>query len=365
MALKTGYKVNGKEIILEDFGAYGDDSVKNAYNVELKDYYKVNGETIKASYYVGGKGQILAELPGDNYYKTPSGITIPKFALYGTNTVGGYFDGHESNHWKKFNGYTNKQNSRDITISFDGTNLTATEDGNVTNLRTYELDDHTPLDLDIIKVWFYAVGSGGGGSSHQVLNGPQAGGGGGGASAIICFRLYKNDSVYVSIPGSAPKDVYGISTIIRYANSTKSFVVRGGANGPGSGGGAGGKVDEYEFDDHIIFYESRDGGTGGEFNKKGADVLTLSRVADYLQIWEIIKNPGGETLDLTTDLAALYAAGGGASGFPGGHGGYGSSGGHMEYVFPGPGGGGSGIYTVDGKTLGGTGGPGAFWILYA
>lgn len=362
MALKTGYKVKGKEIILDNYSAYGDDSVKDSYTSILSNYYKVNNNEIQASYYVQNRGQIAAELPGDNYYKTPSGITVPKFALYGTNTVGGYFDGNESKYWKKFNGYSNEVDARSISVSFDGAHLTAMENGTVTNLRTYELDDHTPLDLDVIKVWCYMVGAGGGGSSYKDITGPKGGGGGGGASAIVCLRLYKGDTIVVSIPGRASADSSGYSITLSYGNPTKTFSSRGGGAGDQMSGGEGGQVDrDYQLDDYIVYYDVRKGGDGG-YTEDGKSVYTFTYAADYLQIWDPVENKGGAQSSLS---GGGVLAGGGASGFPGGKGGYGSSGGHMDYNAPGPGGGGGSVYEIDGTTYGGTGGPGAFWILCA
>lgn len=369
MALKTGYKVNGKEIILEDYSKYSsDETLREAVRTEccitLSNYYKVRNEEIRASKYVEGKGQIPAELPGDNYYKIPSGIEAPKFALYGTNTAGGWINEAESPHWVKYTGNTDSNYTRVITISFDGSNLTATEDGNVTRLRGYVLDDGTSLDLDAIKVWCYMVGAGG---AQYASNTP--GGGGGGASAVLSLRIPRGETIQVKIPTRTPIGYSGGSTTLSSLNNLfPKFEVKGGLHGESNTGGEGGVATSYTTNEYITWFQSKAGGYGG-YNTIGASRVvfrTDTLYTDYFPLYKMVDNKGGYgkgTIPVTGYTVVSFS-GGGASGFPGGIGGYieehDLSGRIIEHI-PGPGGGACSSY--EGHVI--TGGPGAFWILYA
>lgn len=377
MALKTGYKVNGKEIILDNYSKYTSDKdlrvvVQTQCNKTLENWYKghykieyADGETVEtneisASHYVEGTGQVLAELPGDNCYKTPSGIEAPKFALYGTNTAGGWINEAESPHWVKYTGNTDSNYTRVITISFDGSNLTATEDGNVTHLRGYVLDDGTPLALDVIKFWCYVVGAGGGGSTYDGTNHIASGGGGGGAG-VLCFKLFKGHSITVHIPPATNGGSSGTSTLIYYDKDLK-FIGYPGANGDKDTGGKGGDSYTPEIDDKLISCVTRSGGSGNGYT--GSSVSTIDIKADYFPIYEKKSNKGGQGYHEPTTTTGLYRnkGGGGASGFPNGIGGY-IIGLEEGYISPGSGGGGAGYSSYFPNCA--KGGPGAFWILVA
>lgn len=376
MALKTGYKVKGKEIILDDYSEYTSDdelrkTVQNRSCKTLDNYYKgqykinyADGETeetdkIKASYFVEDKGQIPAELPGDNYYKAPSGAQ--KFALYGTNTVGGWINGKKSTYWAEFGGNTdNFSDFRTLYITFDGTKLKVTENDEETILRTYKLDDETPLTLDTIKVWCYMVGAGGGGIKEN----SGFGGGGGGGAAVISVKLNKGDKLKVNIPPKTNRDAKGGDTEL-WQNDTLLLYAKGGEYSvkPLSGG-EGGTSGGYPGEGQTMW--TRDGGKGGNCARggsyDGSNVKTIAQLADYYGLWENTTNSGGTGFTIGD---AIYS-GGGASGFPGGRGGYitlsPSGSGKYVHSSPGPGGGGC-LYSFLIENSG-TGGPGAFWILH-
>lgn len=374
MALKTGYKVNGKEIILDDYSNYSSDetlkaAVQTGCCVTLSNYYKVRNEEIRASAlsnsdtYISNKGQTPADLPGEDYYKAPSGAQ--KFALYGTNIAGGWINGAESVFWKKFEGYADTtRGDRSISIKFDGAHLTATENGVVNELRTYVLDDGTPLDLDTIKVWCYMVGAGGG---QYPSNTP--GGGGGGASAVFSLRIPKGETIQVKIPNRTPTGYSGGSTTLSSSNNLfPKFEVEGGLHGESNTGGRGGLATSYTTNEYITWFQSKAGGYGG-YNTIGATSVvfrTDTLYTDYFPLYKMVDNKGGYKKGTTpvTGYTVVSFSGGGASGFPDGTGGYieehDLSGRIIEHE-PGPGGGACSSY--DGHII--TGGPGAFWILVA
>ena len=374
MALKTGYKVNEKEIILDDYSNYSSDktlreAVRTECCVTLSNYYKVRNEEIRASVlsnsdtYISNKGQIPAELPGDNYYKAPSGAQ--RFALYGTNTVGGWINGHASNKWKKFEGSADTTRpDRLISIKFDDARLTATENGVVNELRTYVLDDGTPLDLDTIKVWCYMVGAGGG----QYLS-DTPGGGGGGASAVFSLKIPRGETIQVKIPSCSSTGYSGGSTILSSLNNLfPKFEVKGGLHGESNTGGEGGVATSYTTNEYITWFQSKAGGGGGYNTTSAASVVfrTDTLYTDYFPLYKMVDNKGGYgkgTIPLAGYTVVSFS-GGGASGFPDGTGGYieerDLSGRIIEHK-PGPGGGACSSY--DGHII--TGGPGAFWILVA
>lgn len=368
MALKTGYKVNGKEIILDDYNNFEPptgislDQIKAECNGTLNEY-KVKGQEINASKYVEGKGQIPAELPGDNYYKAPSGAQ--RFALYGTNTVGGWINGHESNKWKKFEGSADTMRpDRLISIKFDGAHLKATENGVTSTIQSYVLDDGTSLELDTIKVWCYMVGAGG---SFYPSETP--GGGGGGASAVFSLRIPKGETIQVKIPTRTPTGYSGGPTTLSSLNKLfPTFEVKGGLHGESNTGGEGGVATSYTTNEYITWFQSKAGGYGG-YNTIGASRVvfrTDTLYTDYFPLYKMVDNKGGYgkgTIPVTGYTVVSFS-GGGASGFPGGTGGYieerDLSGAIIEHK-PGPGGGACSSY--EGRII--TGGPGAFWILVA
>lgn len=390
MALKTGYKVNGKEIILDDYEKYTEDETLKAAVQEkccetLQGWYKVGGELIKASSYKKSdnyswsKGQLPAEIPRGTYYKSkvPSGFEIPYFALYGTNTAGGWIDNiatpKQSPHWEEYYGSTVPTDIRKtIIISFkqddNGTYLTATEDGVVKKLRTYVLDDGTPLFLDTIKVWCYIVGAGGGG--YPYLDDKVGAAGGGAGAAAISIKLTKDDELKILIPPRTGINKDGGETDLYLNNSLLLYAYGGKHPKTYQQGGEGGTAGGYPSSDQtMLVMEGGKGGNGHTSNEseaKGVSTPTtnFASPADYYNLWENEVIPGGAAFRAGT--SGDYIPGGGAAGFPMGKGGYismnPSTSGYI-YAPPGPGGGGSGQHTSYSNS--GIGGYGAFWILYA
>lgn len=390
MALKTGYKVKGKEIILDDYEKYTEDETLKAAVQEkccetLQGWYKVGGELIKASSYKKSdnyswsKGQLPAEIPRGTYYKSkvPSGFEIPYFALYGTNTAGGWIDNiatpKQSPHWEEYYGSTvTTDNIKTIIISFkqddNGTYLTATEDGVVKKLRTYVLDDGTPLFLDTIKVWCYIVGAGGGG--YPYLDDKVGAAGGGAGAAAISIKLTKDDELKILIPPRTGINKDGGETDLYLNNSLLLYAYGGKHPKTYNQGGEGGTAGGYPSSDQtMLVMEGGKGGNGHTSNEseaKGVSTPTtnFASPADYYNLWKNETIHGGAAFRARE--SDPYIPGGGAAGFPTGNGGYisinPSTSGYL-YALPGPGGGGSGQHTSYANS--GIGGYGAFWILYA
>lgn len=381
MALKTGYKVNNTEIILDDYNKFGPptgislDQIKARCNGTLNEY-KAGGQGINASRYVEGKGQIPAELPGDNYYKAPG--EVQKFALYGTNTVGGWIDGVESNKWEKFEGNT----TQTITIKFDGEKLGIALSGDDVSwyipdddkyiIRRYVLDDGTSLNLSSIKIWVYAVGSGGSGS--QGAGTIPACGGFGGGSYISCLRLNAGDVCHVRIGQKTPNpsNLYGQKgedTTLTINDKDGNYMSKLTAQGGGAGNYMTPSPGDANYEDkgsRIISFKSYKGGET-RYMKISTEGEIMS---DYFPIWSGEENIGGHSSGDTppSSNCTYRGMGGTASGFPYGWGGYIYEDilhGDIIYANPGYGGGGSSPYTLNYITYGGTGGPGALWILYA
>ena len=381
MALKTGYKVNNKEIILDDYSKYGDSSIIDTCTETLDGYYKVNNNNIKASYYIDGKGQIAAELPGDNYYKAPNGAQ--KFALYGTNTVGGWIHEKESVYWEKFEGNGVGEEDKIINIMFDGQKLGIAEtagggsiyyipndDSHI--IRKYVDDDGKFVYPPYIKIWVYAVAAGGGGGTGY----PQIGGGGGGASGTACIRMSVNDVITAIIPKRSGKGETGGDlslTLNKPSGSINLLTLGGGKAGGNLSSGDGGDSTKGTISYNLIDVFTIKGGKGGEVGKgedesydgQGRSFYPNTK-ADYYILYKSLTVAGGTGKSTHTTSMAFNMGGGGASAFPGGKGGSGTFVGKWDeetYNVPGPGGGGGGAYGSDNNY--GYSGAGAFWILYA
>lgn len=382
MALKTGYKINGKEIILDDYAKYGNTSVTDSCTKTLDGCYNVNGKNIKASYYVEEKGQIAAELPGDNYYKAPSGAQ--KFALYGTNTVGGWVDGAKSGFLQEYTGKTGTTaESVVVNIGFDGSRLGELQLDSVGSnyymladkiMRTYE---YSPIET--IKVWCMAVASGGGGgevytsSTDSSKSKRYGSGGGGGATALLCIHLKPYDRLAISIPPAALPGRDGQDLTISLYKGSWSAAATGTRLLTG-GGGKGGEVSTVELksktpggafnitkDTQLKYSISRTGSSGGAgsenvFLAEGDPASTLQTLTDYESMYKSSTNLGGIGKHPTT---GFHQGGGGASAFPEGRGGTPLF--TNGTIYPGPGGGGGAVVYGDLTYSGG----GAFWILYA
>lgn len=363
MALKTGYKVNGKEIILDDYDRYGNTDITNLCSTSLDGYYKIGGKNIKASYFREDTGQIKAELPGSDYYKiTPSSET--GFALYGTNTVGGYYDGQKSLFLEEY--YGSGTDYTYVNIGFNGTQIgeLSLDSSGVSyymskTFRTYE---YAPRG--IIKIWCMAVASGGGGNV-ATSRFHYATGGGGGATALLSIHLEPYDRLYVAIPQGVSYATNGQGLSITLYKSWQEGIsgtdlLTGGWGERGkqgesenTAGGAGGVFTVNESAPQLKAYTLRQGGRGGGASSLEAAIGesqdTISALADYYPMCKSEKNSGG------TYGSGTYGwlGGGGASAFPGGVGG-------STNDNPGPGGGTSASGAGTGRS-----GPGAFWILYA
>lgn len=382
MALKTGYKVNNKEIILDDYSKYGDSSIINTCTKTLDNYYKINGKDIKASYYVEGKGQIPAELPGDSYYKAPSGAQ--RFALYGTNTVGGWINGHESSYWAKFGGNDVGGGDKYINIMFDGQKLgiaVTAGDGSpyyIPNddehiIRKYVDDGGNYMYPPYVKIWVYAVAAGGGGGTGY----PQIGGGGGGASGIACIRMSEGNILTVIIPSRSKKGEAGgkLSLILKKSSIYYSLLTLGGGEAGGYlSSGDGGSATSGSLSANLVYVLTEKGGKGGEVGKwedesnagESKSFYPNNIETDYYALYTSLKLHGGAGKSTHTTSMALNMGGGGAAAFPGGEGGRGTFVGNWDeetYNAPGPGGGGGGAYGADNNY--GYSGAGALWILYA
>ena len=388
MALKTGYKVKGKEIILDDYNNFGPPTgisianIKAICNGTLNEY-NVGGQEINASKYVEGKGQILAELPGDNYYKAPSGVQ--KFALYGTNTVGGWIDGVESNKWQKFEGNGVGEENKIINIMFDGQKLGRAEQDSA-GVSYYMVGDpirEYEYSSDEIKLWCIMVSAGGGGGSDRVLDSSSnyaaySSGGGSGGSAVVCISLKSNEILSVIIPQKSQSSSDGETLTLSIIRGTsvasktdKILQISGGKAGRGSrypvSGGDGGSITY--IDDKVIgvnVVEGTKGVKGGVSKDDKSDDIKGSNSstelfnkynADYIMLYPSLTINGGNP-DFSS--GGHYVGGGGASCFPEGKGGYYHT--ELGYVSPGPGGGGGGVGSY---IQAGYGGAGAFWLLYA
>lgn len=363
MALKTDYKVNGQEFILDNYDRYGNTDITNLCSTSLDGYYKIGGKNIKASYFREDTGQIKAELPGSDYYKiTPSSET--GFALYGTNTVGGYYDGQKSLYLEEY--YGSDTDYTYVDIGFDGTRIGELSlDGPAVayymskTFRTYE---YAPIGT--IKIWCMAVASGGGGNV-TTSRFHYATGGGGGATALLSIHLGIQERLRIAIPPRAPYATNGQSLEINLykgwvAGLRGTNLLTGGwgekgkqGNSENITGGAGGVFTVNESAPQLKAYTLRQGGRGGAASSSeaaiGVSQDTISALADYYPMCKSEKNSGG-----TCALDNYgWLGGGGASAFPGGVGG-------SINRNPGPGGG-SAADIIDTRRSG----PGAFWILYA
>lgn len=394
MALKTGYKVNGKEIILDDLEGYTaptgvtKDSIKTTCNKTLSDY-KVEGQEINASKYVEQNGQILADLPGDNYYKAPSGA--PKFALYGTNTVGGNVEDSGSEFWEKYTGNDVGGGDKEIFLMYNGTQLGEAEQDSIgvsynikRTIRTYE---YNPSE---IKLWCMMVSSGGGGG-YSTSTETWRGGGGGGAAAYVCLRLKAHEMLHIRIPPAfAVNEGHKVvdSTILNtldvsikrgtFVSSKSDNVLRltSGEAGPVKGfnfneGGKGGTLSSYNYTTGVFRIGYKDGSAGGgcniiddESNSRGRSnhhTLFADIDADYYPLGWAVNNLGGFAPYM---VSTGRMGGGGASAFPGGFGGFITE--SITYTKPEPGrGGGGGAIWNTSPTDSGYSSSGAFWLLYA
>lgn len=380
MALKTGYKVENKEITLDNYSRYGDSSVVDTCTKTLDGYYKANGNNIKASYYVEGKGQIAAELPGDSYYKAPSGAQ--RFALYGTNTVGGWINGHESSYWAKFEGNGVEGEDKIINIMFDGQKLGLAEilgegsyyipndDNHI--IRKYVDDEGNYVYPSYIKIWIYAVAAGGGGGTGS----PQIGGGGGGASGIACIRIGAGEVIIVIIPNRSKKGEAGGDLYLTLKKSSfyyRLLTLGGGKAGGYLSNGDGGSGTSGSLSANLIYVTTEKGGKGGEVGEwedesyAGESKSFYPNIkTDYYTLYTSLNIPGGGGKSTHTTSMAFNMGGGGASAFPKGTGGNGTFVGKWDeetYNSPGPGGGGGGAYGTNNNY--GYSGAGALWLLYA
>ena len=373
MALKTGYKVNNTEIVLDDCSGYippdgvNKDTIKDKYTEPLEGYYKVNDEYIKAFKYIEGKGQILAELPGYDYYKSPSDI---RYALYGTSTVGGWVEGKKSKYLQQYDN-TFKDEVKYVDIGFDGTrigelSLDSIGSGHYMSKPLYSYE-YSPLG--IIKVWCMAVASGGGGGVTFESR-PYGSGGGGGATALLCIHLKPYDMLHVEIPPCSMQGNRGKDLIISLykgtwdaaANGKTLLTGGGGSEGinatysspVGALGGTFQVIEDVQLKYSKLEAGSRGGGGSSDpYESEGKSANTLSTLTDYTLMCESKTNLGGIGRHSAT---SLQLGGGGASAFPGGNGGCATG-----IIYAGPGGGGGAVAAGDLLYSGG----GAFWLLYA
>lgn len=371
MALKTGYKVNGKEIILEDFSdkIYSNFNVekKETYMYSLNDYYKIKNSTIKAAKYV----TTSAQLPGE-YYKTPSLPGFNGFAEYGTCVVGND-DLHEKT-WTeggfiyvKFFQYNGKCILGQVQ-----------QDGTLKEIiREYE------ADIDTIYIWCMMVASGGGGGIYNPHSGSglYVGGGGGGASGIIHIKLEKNEMLKVLIGEVTPPEQIGgnsVLDIVRTSGTSEEvLVLHGGYAGKRSTNslhsyGDGGKVvTTHEDVEGVLYIQTVAGGNGGRGDTSrynGADgklYRYYGLKTDYSYIVSQYSITYGGKGEYEPSSSGLYGGGGGGSAFFGGDGASSHDKG-ADYLMPKCGGGGaSASYANSVSNQAGYGGAGAFWLLYA